>query len=282
MCKSYQIIYHSTPDLPTKHEQPLNNDGLKTALIEPEQKTLPQVREWALNEWQHSRTAGVFPVIPIKAMFFDMDATVIAEESIVCLAEITGKQQQVAAVTEKAMNGLIGFDEALKERVATLEGITSQQLANTKDRLTINPGMADLVATANNLGIKSFLVSGGFTQLAQPIADKLGFSGCRANTLEESNGALTGKTVGNIINAEAKLQYIKEICTNHGWDAKEIIAIGDGANDINMMTFAAAAIGFTPKPALHPHIDLANFSGDHNVLEKLITLTNKQTLDQLP
>ena len=200
-----------------------------------------------------------------QAIFFDMDSTVIAEESIVELARAAGKEAEVEALTTAAMAGQIDFEASLRQRVALLKGLPIERLEEVRERLQINRGMHAFMSAAKKLSIKLFLVSGGFNCLAESIADELGFNGFLANQLEIKEQKLTGQMDGPIIDGVAKANFLRKICQYHNIKLSDAVAIGDGANDIPMMQAAGAAIGYHPKPILFPHINGANFH-DHRLL----------------
>ena len=198
--------------------------------------------------------------------FFDMDATVIKEESIVVLAESAGQSQRVAQITEDAMQGRISFKEALRSRVELLAGLPSSVITETHQKLTLQPGIEPLCSWLKHSNIPYYLVSGGFHQLADKIAADLGFSGVRANRLGVADGKLTGKVEGEIITGAKKAEYLNQTVMSAGKDRSAILSVGDGANDRAMMQESALTIGFSPKKALIPYLLGANYSGDHLVL----------------
>ena len=207
---------------------------------------------------------------PPKAIFFDMDATVIEQESIVELARACGKEAEVAAVTERAMRGEVDFIAALEERVQHLAGLPESIFPETLRRLRLQAGIKDLAAAARGYGIKLFLVSGGFMDLAHPICDQLGFTTCHANTLLREKGVLTGKVGFPVVDGQEKRRFVKEIMAKHGYDRDDIIVVGDGANDQLMMGESAVAIGYHPKFALIPALNGAVFEGSHMTIWQII------------
>lgn len=227
----------------------------------------PSLRSEILRINQARRTAFLVPKNEWKALFFDMDSTVIAEESIIELAKAAGKESEVARITEQAMEGLLDFTAALKERVRMLKGLSLTVIDDVRAHLTINPGMQELSVAARSRGIKLYLVSGGFNALASRIANDLGFEGFLANELDSHAGTLNGELQGAIINAEAKAHFLLETCKKLRIHPSETLAIGDGANDLPMMNLAGASIGYYPKSVLLPHISGAIFeSQDHSAL----------------
>ncbi|HET9240641.1 MAG TPA: phosphoserine phosphatase SerB [Oligoflexus sp.] len=210
-------------------------------------------------------TALAVPERPWKAVLFDMDSTVIAEESIVELARAAGRQEEVHRITEQAMAGLLDFKSALRQRVAMLRGVPSDVIDKVGQTLTINPGMHEFAKAARARGIELHLVSGGFNPLAARIVRELDFQGFRANELAVADGQLTGELIGEIVDAEVKANYLDELCKKRGFSPDEVVAVGDGANDLPMLLKAGAAIGYHPKAVLLPHIHGANLH-DHRVL----------------
>ncbi len=209
---------------------------------------------------------------PWKAIFFDMDSTVVGQESIVELARFAGTADRVHEITERAMAGEINFDAALQERVATLKNQPSSILEEVLSRFTINPGMPALAEQARSQGIRLFLVSGGFMPLAAAIAKQLNFDAWRANELESQAGRLTGKIQGRIINAQAKKDFVLEMCAKYEIDPNTAIAVGDGANDLDMLGSVGLAIGYQPKEVLFKHLDGVLY-GNFDALTYLIDLS---------
>lgn len=235
----------------------------------------PKQQEHVLSECQSQLAQGVTSFAipwtkPPKAIFFDMDATVIEQESIVELARACGKEAEVAAVTDRAMRGEVDFIAALEERVRHLAGLPQSIFPETLRRLRLQAGIRELADAARGHGIKLFLVSGGFRDLAQPICDQLGFTACHANTLLREKGVLTGKVGLPVVDGLEKRRFVKEVMANYGYDREDIIVIGDGANDQLMMGESAVAIGYHPKSALVPALNGAVFQGSHNTIWQII------------
>ncbi len=210
-------------------------------------------------------TALAVPERPWKAVLFDMDSTVIAEESIVELARAAGRQEEVHRITEQAMAGLLDFKTALRQRVAMLRDVPADVIDEVGRKLTINPGMHEFAKAARARGIELHLVSGGFNPLAARIIRELDFQGYRANELAIADGKLNGELIGEIVDAEVKARYLDELCQKRGFTQDEVVAVGDGANDLPMLLKAGASIGYHPKAVLLPHIHGANLH-DHRVL----------------
>lgn len=178
----------------------------------------------------------------------DVDSTVIQDEVIDLLAAEAGQQNAVAAVTQRAMAGEIDFSESLHERVALLAGLPETALAAVRARVQLTPGARTLCRTLNRLGYRIALVSGGFSQVVSPIAQELGVAELRANTLEIEDGILTGRVVGEVVDRPGKRKALEDLAIRFGIPRRRTIAIGDGANDIDMLEAAGLGIAFNAKP----------------------------------
>jgi phosphoserine phosphatase len=188
---------------------------------------------------------------PARLFVADMDSTMIGQECIDELADYAGFKDQVAAITERAMHGELDFAHALAERVALLEGLEQKLLKECLEaRIRPNPGAAILVATLKRQGILTVLVSGGFTDFVRPIALKLGFNRMMANHLAVDGGKLTGCTVGKIVDAVAKRNLAEQILVARKLAPESLVAVGDGANDVPLISLAGLGVGYRPKPAL--------------------------------
>ncbi len=185
----------------------------------------------------------------------DVDSTVIQDEVIDLLAAEAGQQAAVAAVTERAMAGEIDFSESLHQRVALLAGLPDSVLTVVRERIQLTPGARTLCRTLNRLGYRIALVSGGFTQVIAPIAQELGVADLRANTLEIESGVLTGRVVGEIIDRPGKRKVLEDLAVRFGIPRRRTIAIGDGANDIDMLEAAGLGVAFNAKPVARAAAD---------------------------
>lgn len=181
---------------------------------------------------------------------FDCDSTLIQDEVIELLADAVGARETVAAVTERAMRGEIDFRASLIERVATLEGVSEHVFTDVLEQVRVTPGVPELLARIHELGGVVGVVSGGFHEILDPLATRLGVDVWRANRLEVIDGVLTGRTVGPIIDGEAKAQALTEWARAAGLEPSATIAIGDGANDIPMMRLAGFSVAFNAKPVV--------------------------------
>jgi phosphoserine phosphatase len=197
--------------------------------------------------------------IDIKILAMDMDSTLINIECIDEIADFTGKKAAVAQITEATMRGEIkDFQESLQRRVALLEGVSADALeAVYRERLRPNPGAVDLLAGANERGLYTLLVSGGFTFFTEKLRQQLGFKQAQANTLEIIDGKLTGKVLGNIVDGVAKAAYLDEACCLLGCTKANAMTIGDGANDLIMMNGSGISIAYKARPIVKEKADAA-------------------------
>jgi phosphoserine phosphatase len=197
--------------------------------------------------------------IDIKILAMDMDSTLINIECIDEIADFTGKKAAVAQITEATMRGEIkDFQESLRRRVALLEGVSADALeAVYRERLRPNPGAVELLTGANERGLYTLLVSGGFTFFTEKLRQQLGFKQAQANTLEIIDGKLTGKVLGNIVDGVAKAAYLDEACRLLGCTKANAMTIGDGANDLIMMNGSGISIAYKAKPIVKEKADAA-------------------------
>ncbi|MFF2496056.1 phosphoserine phosphatase SerB [Agromyces sp. NPDC058064] len=187
----------------------------------------------------------------------DADSTLIREEAIELLAEEAGSLEHVAAVTERAMRGELDFAASLRERVATLAGLDESVLAAARERMTPTDGVQELIDGVHAAGGLVGVVSGGFHELLDPLAERLGLDFCRANRLETAGGRLTGRVDGAIVDAAAKATALVEWAAAGGIPLERTVAVGDGANDLRMLDRAALGIAFCAKPVVRAQADLA-------------------------
>ena len=186
----------------------------------------------------------------------DMDSTIIGCECLDELADFAGVKAQVSAITERAMRGEIGFEGALRERVAMLKGLPIQALEQCyAERVRLNPGAKTLVSTMTAHGARCFLVSGGFRFFTSRVAAAAGFTADRANTLIEADGKLTGQVGDPILGREAKLTALQEEAGALGLDLTQTLAVGDGANDLAMIHAAGLGVAYRAKPLVAAEAD---------------------------
>ena len=189
--------------------------------------------------------------VPAGLFVADMDSTIIGQECIDELADYAGLKPQIAAITERAMQGQLDFAMALAERVALLKGLDHKAIAKCRRaRIRPNPGARTLVATMKAQGALTVLVSGGFTEFVRPIGYDLGFNRMRANYLGVEGHKLNGEIVGTVVDAAAKRSLAEQILQARKLGPESLVAIGDGANDVPMIELAGLGVGYHPKPAL--------------------------------
>ncbi|MDE3061096.1 MAG: phosphoserine phosphatase SerB [Pseudomonadota bacterium] len=184
-----------------------------------------------------------------KLLIADMESTIITCECLDELAELVGIRDKIAAITQRAMNGELNFEEALRERVGLLKGLPESALQQVMDeKVRLMQGAKELVSTMKANGAYCMLVSGGFDFYAEKIASMLGFDEWRANRLEIKNGTLTGNVIEPILNKDAKLQALQETCAKLDITPQEALAVGDGANDLPMLLAAGLGVAYHAKP----------------------------------
>ena len=206
-----------------------------------------------------------------RLLAMDMDSTVITIECIDEIADMQGLKPQVSAITEAAMRGELDFAASLTRRVALLEGLDAGALQQVYDeRLRLSPGAEALTAAARAAGVRTLLVSGGFTFFTDRVRQRLNLDYSHANVLEIANGRLTGKVVGGIVDADEKKRTVERICAELGVPASRAIVMGDGANDLKMMSVAGLSVAYRAKPVVRAQADVAlNFSGLDGILALL-------------
>lgn len=202
-----------------------------------------------------------------QLLLADMDSTIIEQECLDELADFAGVKEKVAAITERAMRGELLFEDALRERVAMLQGLPLEFLQQTlEERLSLTPGAAVLVATMNQRGAMTALISGGFTYFTHRIAQAVGFQDNQGNILGVHDGVLTGVIEEPILGQDAKLDALVNHCQFSGWTPQQALAVGDGANDLAMLTAAGSGVAFHAKPAVAAQADIQIEHGDLTAL----------------
>lgn len=203
-----------------------------------------------------------------RLIVFDVDSTLIQGEVIEMLAEHAGAGEAVAAITEAAMRGEIDFAESLHQRVATLAGLPAEILDEVADQVELTKGARTTIRTLRRLGFHCGVVSGGFRQVIEPLAHELMLDFVAANELEVVDGRLTGRVVGPIVDRAGKAKALRDFANQAGVPMEQTVAVGDGANDIDMLNAAGLGVAFNAKPALrevadaslsHPYLDTVLF-----------------------
>jgi len=224
---------------------------------------------------------GITPPLKLsdfKLIAFDMDSTLINIECVDEIADAVGCKAEVAAITEAAMRGEIAdYKTSLRQRVALLKGVTLAEMDRLyRERLQLNPGAAELVAACQQAGLKVLLVSGGFTYFTDRVRDRLGIDYTRSNVLDVQNGALTGRMVdqawGDICDGAEKRKMLLETCASLGISPGQAIAMGDGANDLPMMSEAGLSVAYHAKPAVRERAHVCIDSGGLDRLLEVIKL----------
>ena len=212
-------------------------DGIKTELMQVSGRHQVDVAFLKDNVFRRNK----------RLIVFDMDSTLIQAEVIDELADVHGVGEQVKKITEDAMNGLINFDESLKRRVALLKGLEESKLKGVLDKLPLTEGAQDFIRTVKSLGYKIALISGGFSYFANALKDSLGLDYAFSNELDFKDGRLTGEVRTPIVNAEYKAMLLKMLAQQLQINLEQVVAIGDGANDLPMLSVAGLGIAFHAK-----------------------------------
>ncbi len=234
---------------------------------------VPKMPENRWQVWQDMQDQGIDLVVQPaqgrrkRMLLADMDSTMIRQECIDELAAEAGVGPRVAEITARAMNGELDFEGALRERVGLLAGLPESVIAKVLDsRITLMQGGRELVATMRGAGAYTALVSGGFTAFTAQVAALLGFDEHRANTLAIADGALTGAVVEPILGRAAKVAALEEISARLGIGHDEVMAVGDGANDLGMLKLAGAGVALHAKPSVAAECDIRINHGDLSAL----------------
>lgn len=199
----------------------------------------------------------------LKLLAMDMDSTLICIECIDELGDFAGKKAEVAAITEQAMRGEIEYQESLRRRVAVLAGLPESILESVyAERLRLNPGAEILLEACRRHGVKTLLVSGGFTFFTGRLKERLGLDYTLSNHLEVREGKLTGKLAGDLVDADAKARKFAAVLSELKADKRQSVAMGDGANDLKMMALAGTSVAYRAKPVVRAQATCAlNWSG---------------------
>jgi phosphoserine phosphatase len=210
--------------------------------------------------------------VPRFLVVLDADSTLLEDEVIELLADTAGTRPQVAAITERAMRGEIDFAASLRERVATLAGLPVDVFRRAQEAVRVTRGADELVRGVHAAGGTVGVVSGGFHEVLDPFAERLGLDHCRANRLEVSDGVLTGRVLGAVVDADAKADALREWAAADGVDVVRTVAVGDGANDLEMMRIAGLSVAFDAKPRVREQADVAVVDRDLSVVLAVLGL----------
>jgi phosphoserine phosphatase len=202
----------------------------------------------------------------------DVDSTLIENEAIELIAAEAGSLELVAGVTERAMRGELDFAQSLRERVATLAGLPDSVFDKVRTQIRVTQGAQELIERVKAHGGHVGVVSGGFHELLDPLAESLGLDFWKANRLEIEDGKLTGKVLGNIVDAQTKADTLSEWAQLTNTPLSQTVAIGDGANDLNMMRVAGIGIAFCAKPIVQEQADVALNERDLSTALEIIGL----------
>ncbi|MHA4871227.1 phosphoserine phosphatase SerB [Duganella sp. PWIR1] len=214
---------------------------------------------------------GLHKMSEYKLVAMDMDSTLITIECIDEIADMQGLKPQVSEITEAAMRGELDFSESLKRRVALLQGLDASALERVyEERLQLSPGAETMLKAVQAAGLKTLLVSGGFTYFTERLKKRLNLDYTHANQLEIVDGKLTGKVVGGIVDAEEKKRTVERVCKELGISPSQAIVMGDGANDLKMMGISGMSVAFRAKPVVREQANVAlNFVGLDGILPLL-------------
>jgi phosphoserine phosphatase len=214
-----------------------------------------------------------------RLIVLDVDSTLVRGEVIDELAARAGRAAEVARITAAAMNGELDFEQSLRARVAVLAGLPVSVLDEVRDHLVLTPGARTLIRTLQRLGFRCGIVSGGFTQITDPLAAALGLDFAAANTLEVADGQLTGGLVGEVVDRAGKARALARFAGEHGIPLEQTVAVGDGANDLDMLNAAGLGIAFNAKPIVREQAHAALNQPYLDAVLQVLGFTRDEVLD---
>src|SRR5215212_5976080 len=217
-----------------------------------------------------------------RLIVLDVDSTLVRGEVIDELAARAGRAAEVARITAAAMNGELDFEQSLRARVAVLEGLPVEVLDEVRETLVLTPGARTLIRTLKRLGFRCGIVSGGFTQITDPLAETLGLDFAAANTLEVVDGKLTGGIVGEIVDRPGKARALARFAAQYGIPLEQTVAVGDGANDLDMLNTAGLGIAFNAKPFVREQAHTALNQPYLDAVLQVLGFTRDEVLDAVP
>ncbi|RBY96029.1 phosphoserine phosphatase SerB [Blastococcus sp. TF02-8] len=217
-----------------------------------------------------------------RLIVLDVDSTLVRGEVIDELAARAGRASEVARITAAAMNGELDFAQSLRARVAVLAGLPEEVLDEVREHLVLTPGARTLIRTLQRLGFRCGIVSGGFTQITDPLAESLGLDFAAANTLEVVDGRLTGGLVGEIVDRPGKARALIRFAEQYGIPLDQTVAVGDGANDLDMLNTAGLGIAFNAKPFVREQAHTALNQPYLDAVLQVLGFTRDEVLDAVP
>ena len=217
-----------------------------------------------------------------RLIVLDVDSTLVRGEVIDELAARAGRAAEVARITAAAMNGELDFAESLRARVGVLAGLPVEVLDEVREALVLTPGARTLIRTLQRLGFRCGIVSGGFTQVTDPLAEALGLDFAAANTLEVVDGKLTGGLVGEIVDRPGKARALARFAAQYGIPLEQTVAVGDGANDLDMLNTAGLGIAFNAKPFVREQAHTALNQPYLDAVLQVLGFTRDEVLDAAP
>jgi len=246
----------------------INDNAVRLEDVQCDAKILQAIQEQCLTAQLDVYHGPQAQLSDFKLVAMDMDSTLITIECIDEIADMQGLKPQVAEITEAAMRGEIEFQESLIRRVGLLKGLEASALQRVYDqRLQLSLGAENMLKQVQQAGLKTLLVSGGFTFFTDRMKSRLNLDYTHANVLEIIDDKLTGKVIGTIVDAEEKKRTVEKVCVELGISPQQTIVMGDGANDLKMMSIAALSVAFRAKPVVRAQANVAlNFVGLDGVL----------------